>query len=93
MMTWKKKKQAENAATLNEIKTLENALNEYRHEIIYYQNVLADSQDQMIHTLVNDPEWDKQLRIQKNAAEKISLYNRLEKDLHKRVEELRDELS
>lgn len=93
MMTWKKKKQAENAATLNEIKTLEDSINEYRHEILYYQNVMADSQDLMIHTNVNDPEWNKQLHVQKNAAEKISLYTRLEKDLHKRVEELRDELS
>ena len=92
-MTFKKKKAAEIAAKTAEIKNLEKAINEYRHEISYYQDVLADSQDQMIHTLVNDPEWDKQLRIQKNAAEKISLYNRLEKDLHKRVEELRDELS
>ena len=73
MMTWKKKKQAENAATLNEIKNLENAINEYLSELSYYKNVLADSQDIMVHTSTNDPEWNRQLRVQKNAAEKIAL--------------------
>lgn len=92
-MIWKKRKAAENAATLKEIKTLEDSINEYLSELSYYKNVLADSQDIMVHTSTNDPEWNRQLRIQKNAAEKISLYTRLEKDLHKRVDELRDELS